>query len=141
MLENDGWLQWLRRRRLERRLIHWFASQPLPPIAFSDVTVSATPPSGAPIHANMFFEVVHRGKSRWVIFVCPCGCGSVITLSLQRSHAPRWVLEKTANNRPSLLPSVWRTTGCQSHFWVHDGRVYWCGSDEPSHDIQDANDE
>ncbi|WP_425373246.1 DUF6527 family protein, partial [Klebsiella pneumoniae] len=29
--------------------------------------------------------------------------------------------------RPTLYPSIWRTTGCRSHFWVRIGRIHWCG--------------
>jgi hypothetical protein len=57
---------------------------------------------------------------------CPCGCGDVIELPLQADVRPRWNLEAERSGRPSLSPSVWRRTGCRSHFWVRRGRVCWC---------------
>ncbi|MDM9644782.1 DUF6527 family protein [Rhizobium sp. S163] len=29
-------------------------------------------------------------------------------------------------DRPTLHPSVWRNSGCRSHFWVRRGRIAWC---------------
>ncbi len=58
---------------------------------------------------------------------CPCGCGESIELMLLRQAKPRWDLMVDARDRPSLRPSVWRKTGCRSHFWLRDGRIAWCG--------------
>jgi len=57
---------------------------------------------------------------------CPCGCGETIELMLVAEAKPRWSLAVDGRNRPSLSPSVWRRTGCRSHFWVRTGRVKWC---------------
>jgi len=57
---------------------------------------------------------------------CPCGCGETIELMLVPEAKPRWTLAVDGRNRPSLSPSVWRRTGCRSHFWVRAGRVHWC---------------
>ena len=40
--------------------------------------------------------------------------------------APRWDLRINAGGLPSLNPSVWRQTGCRSHFWLRDGHLEWC---------------
>lgn len=58
---------------------------------------------------------------------CPCGCGDTIELMLVAEAKPRWWLTFDRRGRPSLSPSVWRRTGCRSHFWVRGGRVDWCG--------------
>lgn len=57
---------------------------------------------------------------------CPCGCGRTIELLLIREAAPRWDLSTDASGLPTLKPSVWRQTGCRSHFWVRGGRIDWC---------------
>lgn len=57
---------------------------------------------------------------------CPCGCGDVIELLLTHDVKPRWDLQIDDRNRPTLHPSIWRNTGCRSHFWVRDGRIHWC---------------
>ena len=57
---------------------------------------------------------------------CPCGCGEIIELMLVPEAKPRWTLTHDALGRGSLSPSVWRKTGCRSHFWLREGRVHWC---------------
>ncbi|WP_392397945.1 DUF6527 family protein [Ralstonia mojiangensis] len=57
---------------------------------------------------------------------CPCGCGETLEVALLEVVKPNWRLEINSRGQPSLHPSIWRTTGCQSHFWIRDGRVVWC---------------
>lgn len=57
---------------------------------------------------------------------CPCDCGSIIQLPLDSSGThSSWKLSKTLE-QPTLFPSVWRTVGCRSHFWLRRGAVEWC---------------
>ena len=57
---------------------------------------------------------------------CPCGCGETLHLRFLGKRFPRWTLETDGKGRVSLRPSVWRTTGCASHFFVTAGQVRWC---------------
>jgi len=57
---------------------------------------------------------------------CPCGCGDTIELMLICEVNPRWTLSVDEDGLPSLKPSVWKKTGCRSHFWVKHGRIEWC---------------
>lgn len=57
---------------------------------------------------------------------CPCGCGDTIELMILREARPRWDISVNKAGRPSLHPSVWRKSGCKSHFWVREGRILWC---------------
>ncbi|TKD15796.1 hypothetical protein FBT96_15375 [Rhodobacter capsulatus] len=57
---------------------------------------------------------------------CPCGCGDIIELLIIAEAKPRWDISADREYRPTLSPSVWRKTGCGSHFWVRRGRVQWC---------------
>lgn len=49
-------------------------------------------------------------------FICPCGCGAIITLSLLKGHKPCW---KIIGN--SISPSIHRTEGCKTHFTITNG--------------------
>lgn len=93
----------------------------------SIMTVSKTPRNES-IGDNEFTAVIHQNTPYWAMFKCPCGCGTVISLSLQKTHRPSWTVEKTKSGRPSLYPSVWQNKGCCSHFWIKDGRVHWCNN-------------
>jgi hypothetical protein len=58
-------------------------------------------------------------------FKCPCGCGDILELMLLAGVKPRWDIEIDRKKRPTLTPSVWRTSGCKSHFWVTKGKIIW----------------
>lgn len=57
---------------------------------------------------------------------CPCGCGERIELMILEGARPRWDVRSNRAGQPSLHPSVWRNSGCRSHFWVREGRILWC---------------
>ena len=63
----------------------------------------------------------------WVAsMLCPCGCREVIELNLLPQARPCWEAFRHANGTVSLDPSIWRKTGCRSHFWLRKGRIIWC---------------
>jgi hypothetical protein len=68
------------------------------------------------------------GVAPWsAAFLCPCGCGEVIHLSLLIDDRPSWRLSFDRDGLPTLSPSVWRTKGCRSHFFLRQGSIVWCG--------------
>jgi hypothetical protein len=67
---------------------------------------------------------------------CPCGCGDTIQLSLLENDSPRWRLKREKDGSATLSPSIWRSKGCRSHFFVRKGRVVWC--DIPRSSIKDV---
>jgi hypothetical protein len=67
-----------------------------------------------------------RGTPRAVVFHCPCGCGDVISINLDPAAGHAWRYRATEKGL-TLLPSVWRTTGCESHFIIWNSAVWWCG--------------
>lgn len=74
-------------------------------------------------------SVVGEAGSYWcAAMACPCGCGARIHLSLVRTDTPHWSLAVDRAGRPTLYPSVWRTSGCRSHFFLRRGQIIWCGS-------------
>jgi hypothetical protein len=83
-----------------------------------------TPPDRLPLR-NMV--LAREDSEDWAVgFICPCGCGKKLELLLIQEALPNWTLTIDASSRPTLHPSVWLKTGCQSHFWVRNGRVVWC---------------
>jgi hypothetical protein len=69
--------------------------------------------------------LVHRGVDRSLTMACPDGCGEMLTVNLDRRGGPAWRFYREPGSI-SLFPSVWRTTGCKSHFIVWRSRIYWC---------------
>ena len=71
--------------------------------------------------------LVGDDECEWTaVMSCPCGCSSVIQLSLARDSRPSWRVYRHRDGTISLLPSVWRTVGCRSHFILYNGRILWC---------------
>lgn len=74
--------------------------------------------------------VIGDDECQWAaVLLCPCGCGETIHLSLVTDTAPSWRVQKHKRGRVSLLPSVWRTVGCKSHFIIYHGHIFWCRDD------------
>ncbi len=68
--------------------------------------------------------IVKRGVPRSVVMRCPDGCGETITLNLDPRTDKAWRVYKTRKGL-TLFPSVWRDTGCKSHFVLWDDILYW----------------
>src|SRR6266851_4093445 len=68
--------------------------------------------------------LVHRGHPRWLVLMCPCGCGESFSLSVSASVKPQWRFYLRRGTL-TLYPSVWRDSGCRSHFIVWNDRVDW----------------
>ena len=60
-----------------------------------------------------------------VTFLCPCGCGDSIQLNLLEDASPCWSLSVHRDGSLSIEPSVWRSKGCKSHFFVQHNRIEW----------------
>lgn len=95
-------------------------------IVFSEITWVDRPPNNSEVASGRFYCVAATDSIKWSLFRCPCGCGKVVTLSMQSVHQPHWRVLSNSSGRPTLYPSIWRNAGCLSHFWVEDGRVAWC---------------
>lgn len=59
-------------------------------------------------------------------FSCPCGCQEQIELILSPAKPPCWRLIKHSGDEVTLSPSVWRSVGCRSHFFLRKGKIIWC---------------
>lgn len=69
--------------------------------------------------------LVIRGVVRSIAIACPDGCGEQLTVNLDSRAGPAWRYYQDGS-KVSLFPSVWRDTGCKSHFIVYRSRIYWC---------------
>src|SRR5262249_8443189 len=74
----------------------------------------------------------------WLLLKCPCGCGDEIPVNLDRRAGKAWRIYRSGKGL-TLFPSVWRDTGCQSHFIVWRDQILLFGerddevSQSPSH--------
>lgn len=76
--------------------------------------------------------LVTRGKPRWLLLRCPCGCGQEIPLNLDARAGKAWRLYRGSTSGLTLFPSVWRDTGCESHFVIWRNRILMFGLDDHS---------
>lgn len=71
--------------------------------------------------------LIERGRPRWLLLSCPCGCGEEFPINLDPQAGPAWRLYGNHKLGWSLFPSVWRETGCKSHYIVWRNRIYIFG--------------
>ncbi len=88
--------------------------------------------------------LVSRGRPRWLLLLCPCGCGAELPVNLDSRAGPAWRLYQDQRQRISVYPSVWRDTDCGSHFIIWRDKILLFGDDsgflrstEPSGDTAD----
>ena len=92
--------------------------------------------------------VVQRGRPRWLILSCPCGCGAELLINLDPRAGPAWRLYKDARLGYTVYPSIWRDTDCESHFIIWRDTIFlfgreddyfgWIGTDEEKAVLVDA---
>lgn len=62
--------------------------------------------------------LIERGRPRWLLLACPCGCGEEIPINLDPKAGKAWRLYRDSRHGLSLYPSVWRDSHCGSHFII-----------------------
>lgn len=106
-----------------RRFWHWlFPKKEKPRIV--EIIEADTPPEQ--IDGRDLILAREDGEDWAVAFLCPCGCREKLELALIPEVSPSWRLKINDEGLPTLHPSVWRKTGCRSHFWVREGLITWC---------------
>jgi hypothetical protein len=103
-------------------LKRWFRGQP-PPLRTQNV-------EELPERLDArFVYIVGEGNHQWfATMLCPCGCGGTIYINLMPDSRPLWELTENDDRKVSIHPSIWRTKGCRSHFFLRNGVVVWCSS-------------
>jgi hypothetical protein len=77
--------------------------------------------------------IVDRQGPRNLVFSCPCKCGEILSINIDPAAGSAWRMLNDFSG-VSLMPSVWRTTGCRSHFILWRSRVWWCMYDDVDED-------
>lgn len=110
--------------RMWRRFVTWLWSwfSPSEPI-WKNCRVDDLP--GQP-RGHCVYLVVEDDQVWQVAMLCPCGCGDLIQLCVLPESSPNWVVTAHLDGTVTLSPSVWKTTGCRSHFFLRSGRIQWC---------------
>ena len=67
--------------------------------------------------------LIVRGQPRWLLLKCPCGCEDEIPINLDRRAGKSWRIYGVRDEQLTLFPSVWRDTGCLSHFIIWNGQI------------------
>ena len=57
-------------------------------------------------------------QPQYAVFQCPCGCGRIVELNLNKESSPSWALKWHVLGTISFSPSIWRKDGCRSHFFL-----------------------
>ncbi|WP_293914076.1 DUF6527 family protein [Deinococcus sp.] len=72
---------------------------------------------------------VVRGHPRAVVMACPCGCPDPVVVPVDGAVSGAWRV-RYKSERLTLMPSVWRKSGCGSHFILWKNEVHWCSPNE-----------
>jgi hypothetical protein len=78
------------------------------------------------LRKTVIYFVANQGYPWEIVMICPCGCAKLIYLNLLKEYSPYWRYDIDHNKKVSLYPSIHRTTGCKSHFFIKEGTVIWC---------------
>src|SRR5689334_15444381 len=82
--------------------------------------------------------LVERGVPRSAILKCPCGCGEDLVLNLDRRLGRAWRLYRDRRGL-TLYPSVWRESGCRSHFILWHDDIFMCNTRWESVELGDVS--
>ena len=86
--------------------------------------------------------LVERGRPRLLVMACPCGCGEQIPVNLDPRSGPAWRYYPMRKSGISLFPSVWRGSGCRSHFIIWRDQIWLFGHTDDSSEVErELNDE
>ncbi len=103
----------------------WFyASYAVPDIPYKTIRVNESLPNR--LEKNVLYIVIEDDYSEQAAMICPCGCDSILHMNLLLDERPCWRVIMHEDKTASLHPSVWRKTGCKSHFWFKRGKIEWC---------------
>jgi hypothetical protein len=97
------------------------------PKPYSTITVEDCLPDD--LKPKVLYIVHENGIKEQAAMLCPCSCGQILHMNLLQDERPCWSATIHSNGTSSLAPSVWRKTGCKSHFWFREGHILWCKED------------
>lgn len=71
------------------------------------------------------YLIGHRNRFWKCAFHCPCGCGELLELLLLKEVSPHWSIEFSDESHVNIYPSIWKSKGCKSHFFIRSNRIIW----------------
>ena len=81
----------------------------------------------SPLHSRTVYIVIEGKQKIHAALICPCGCRSTILLNLLKDSYPYWKISKGNIQGLTISPSIWKTSGCKSHFFIRRGKIIWAG--------------
>jgi hypothetical protein len=78
--------------------------------------------------ANTVYIVGENDFAWYAALLCPCGCSETLFANMLTDSKPCWRLTEHPDGTVSIHPSIWRTMGCESHFYLKYGQIHWCAS-------------
>ena len=86
-------------------------------------------------------DAVLISRDRLLLLACPCGCGEHFPINLDERAGPAWRLYRGRSGALTLYPSVWRESGCCSHYIIWRNQILLFGeSDDDFDDSQSTDD-
>ncbi len=70
----------------------------------------------AAVKPGVIAVIMPGSKPKSIKFLCPCGCGEIISINLMPQVAKAWRIYGDPRLGLSLWPSIWLDMGCKSHF-------------------------
>jgi hypothetical protein len=74
---------------------------------------------------GVLYVAMDNGKPFFSEALCPCGCGEMFHLIFNQGETPSWIINIDEQNLPDISPSVLKTNGCRSHFFIKKGAIQW----------------
>lgn len=74
---------------------------------------------------DVIYLIRHEDYYWQAIMICPCGCKKLLHMNLICEYKPYWDFKIEKRGRISFSPSIHRTVGCKSHFFVRKGKIVW----------------
>lgn len=71
------------------------------------------------------YLIENQGYCWQAVMICPCGCKKQLNMNLMKDYHPHWQYKINSKNIITLNPSINRTVGCKSHFFVKQGKIIW----------------
>lgn len=77
--------------------------------------------------ASRIIYIIENEGCYWkAVMICPCGCKKILHMNLMKQYYPSWKFQLNKKNIITLNPSINRTVGCKSHFFIRNGKIDWC---------------
>jgi len=74
--------------------------------------------------------LIERERPRLLLLSCPCGCGELFPINLDERAGPAWRLYRNSKTGLTLYPSVWRESGCCSHYIIWRNKIFLFSQDD-----------